>query len=222
MRTQLKQRNGDRFCVTATVKRYGGKLTSIPKMNVYSWQETILLVDVIDSETGQELTDHVWLKVGKRIEDLNAKTGDRISFCARVDSYSKRGGEDFHFEYPSKLKIIEANPVLFPEEVARSVGTGIEYAKQLREQYIHQRMDEARSSFDRSDDDDLDWTPHRQKALRSNVFDRSWICQELRKLHALGAIQLPEQCLIKGGFKEFANAELTDFLNQAKQQSEAA
>lgn len=138
MRTKLKEIDKQRRCFTATVKRYGGKLTNIPRMNVYSWQETLLVVNVKDAITKEVLTDHLWFKVGKRIQSLNAQTGDIVQFCARVDNYFKKVGEDYHLENPTQLKIVESDHSLFPEETARTVGSGIAYAKQLRKQYQSQ------------------------------------------------------------------------------------
>lgn len=139
MREKLQKRNQERFTARATVKRYGGKLTNIPKLDIYSWQETILLVDVKDAKTDELLTDHVWLKVGKRLQTLNAKTGDLIQFDGRIDVYRKKGGHDYHFENPTRLIIVESHPELFPEQEAREVGMGIEYAKKLKEEYEKER-----------------------------------------------------------------------------------
>lgn len=158
MRTELKQRNQRRFAVIATVKRYGGKLTHIPAMRVHSWQETILLVDVRDATTDDFLTDHIWFKVGKSFEKLRAKSGDRICFDARVDKYFKKDGkEDYHLERPTKLKIIDSNPDLFPEEIAKVTGTGIRYAMTLREKYQQKRNPDFNSQMMPDDSDDFSW-----------------------------------------------------------------
>lgn len=149
MRAALEQRSQERLTITATVKRYGGKHTVIDKMGIDAWEETILLVDVKDANTGDELTDHTWMKVGKRFLDLNAKTGDTIQLDARIDRYVKKDGIDYHFERPTKLKIVASNPEQFPEETARMVGTGIEYAKKLAEFHQISRM----ASLECFDDD---------------------------------------------------------------------
>ena len=151
MRENLKIRNGERFRVEGTIQRYGGKLTNIPKLDIYCWQETVLILNIKDVESGETLTDHIWLKVGKTIEKLNAASGDTIQFDARVDSYRKKGGIDYHFERPTKFKIISKDPSLFPEEEARFIGTGIEYAKKLKEKYDQERLDLALSYEDELD-----------------------------------------------------------------------
>lgn len=212
MRTALRDLDGQRFTITATVKRYGGKLTNIEKLSVYSWQETILLVDVRHAESGKLLTDHVWFKVGKTFERLNAKTGDTIQFDARVDEYHKKAGIDYHLERPTKMKITESNPHLFPEEVARTVGTGIIYAKQLKEQYEKQRKIELFDDYKNWDDDEEHFE-HR------SIKDRSYKIQKIREAHQKGLIQIEERLLLKGGFKKITDEQVDEMISLVLQVS---
>lgn len=133
MRKELKERGNKKLTITATIKRFGGKINSYHKRP--KWEETVLLVDVKDIN-GQHLTDHIWMNVGEGIKKLNPQTGDLIQFDARVKSYLKRSGLDYHFENPTKLAIISSDPTLYPEETARKVGSGIEYAKILKKRYL--------------------------------------------------------------------------------------
>jgi len=82
MRKELAARNGERFSVVATVKRFGSRR---------GWEgrdePTILLVDLFDAAEATKLCDHLWFKVGKWADGL--AIDDRIRFDARVTSYEK-------------------------------------------------------------------------------------------------------------------------------------
>lgn len=216
MRQAFKKRDGERFTLKATVKRYGGKLTEISRLGVYSWQETILLVDVIDASTGEYLTDHVWFKVGLTFERLMAQTGDTIQFDARIDSYVKRSGIDYHLERPTKIKVLSSNTTLFSEETARHPGTGIEYAKKLKQQYQKERMESESSEY---------WFQETKAVLKSSEMDaeikrnqdRSAAIAKLRDAAKKGLIQLEPKLLAKKGFKRVSDSELNKMLSQVPQ-----
>lgn len=84
MRKELKKIHGERIRFFATVGRFG------QKKNYHGYPEpTILLKHVQRADTGQEVADHVWFIVGKRISDLDLSVGEKVSFEARVADYIK-------------------------------------------------------------------------------------------------------------------------------------
>ena len=69
------------------------------KTNTYTgWQEeTLLLRDIIELETGKKVTDHLWFNYTKGFKDLGELSeGDILEFDARVTPYKKgyRGYDD--------------------------------------------------------------------------------------------------------------------------------
>lgn len=82
MRKNLRARDGQRFRVTAIVERSGLKR---------GWQgreqQTLMLRNLVDANTGELLDDHLWFTAGKWSEGLQA--GDMIEFDARVGPYEK-------------------------------------------------------------------------------------------------------------------------------------
>ena len=113
-RHKLAALNGQRLRFAATLERRGSKPAfrgpDIP---------TLLLVDVCDYATGEQLTAHLWIAEGKWAKSL--PTGRRFAFDARVDRYEKgyRGYRDdvydappetdWHLERPTRI-------VLLPEK----------------------------------------------------------------------------------------------------------
>jgi len=95
MRKALAARNGERFSVIATVKRFGSRR---------GWQgrdePTVRLVDLFDAIEATKLCDHLWFKKGKWADSL--KIDDRILFDARADSYEKgyRGDRENVWDAP--------------------------------------------------------------------------------------------------------------------------
>ena len=84
MRQELKKRNGERDTFTATFSRYGSRTN----WNGFP-EKTYLLRDIKDKD-GRILTDHLWIKDGKRIGSLGElKEGDIIQFDARIAPYNK-------------------------------------------------------------------------------------------------------------------------------------
>ena len=116
MRKALAARNGDRFEVIATVRRFGSRR---------GWkgrdERTILLVDLFDADAASELCDHLWFKLGQWAEGL--AVDDRIRFEARVSTYDKgyRGhredawdapppATDWRLERPTKVEKLPGEP----------------------------------------------------------------------------------------------------------------
>jgi len=52
-------------------------------------QETVLLRDIYETETGTKITDHLWFNLTKQFESLQLSEGDRIEFDARAKAYVK-------------------------------------------------------------------------------------------------------------------------------------
>jgi hypothetical protein len=110
MREKLKNKNNERLLFSATVNKFGLK----PNWHGYG-VPTILVTDV-KFEDVSFACDHLWFTVGKTIEKLNLKVGDKITFEARVSKYVKgyvnhREGinerrTDFKLNRPTKIKII--------------------------------------------------------------------------------------------------------------------
>jgi hypothetical protein len=116
MRKLLKQQEGRRGEFRATVAQFGTKSAfrgpDLP---------TMLLRDVKD-ETGQIVTDHLWMTVGKQLSRLNVQVGEEIVFVARVTRYEKgyKGfredvfaappSTDYRLSYPTNVRRGETRP----------------------------------------------------------------------------------------------------------------
>jgi len=78
----------------------------------------MMLRDVKD-ETGQIVTDHLWMTVGKQPSRLNVQIGDEVVFVARVTRYEKGyqgsreaifaapSSTDYRLSYPTKVRRME-------------------------------------------------------------------------------------------------------------------
>jgi len=85
MRKLLKQIKNQRRNFRGVFVRMGTK----PNWHGYS-EETVLLEDIIDVETGQVVTDHIWFNYTKAFQALgDLSAGDVIYFTARVRHYLK-------------------------------------------------------------------------------------------------------------------------------------
>jgi hypothetical protein len=105
LRDKLKKLDGQRILFTAIVERFGKKT---------GWrgsvEDTILLKEVRISETGELATDHIWFTIGKTIDNLELKEGDKIQFEARIGEYLKGyisdRTEDYKLNRPTRFKKI--------------------------------------------------------------------------------------------------------------------
>lgn len=113
MRKLLKQQEGRRGEFRGTVAQFGTKRAfrgpDLP---------TMMLRDVKD-ETGQIVTDHLWMTVGKQLSRLNVQVGEKIVFVARVTRYEKgyQGSRedvfaaplstDYRLSYPTNARRVE-------------------------------------------------------------------------------------------------------------------
>lgn len=92
-----------RHTFTATIGRFGTKTGykgySIP---------TILMKDV--KLNGEQVTDHLWFTIGKKLESLHLSENDIVRFDARVGSYRKgywgEWEKDCCLKYPTAIEKI--------------------------------------------------------------------------------------------------------------------
>ena len=116
MREALKDRVGKRGLFSARFQRRG------TMSNDWGVTVTLLFVDVRD-EAQTLVTDHLWFKMGKRMDELKPQPGDRISFMATVDTYEKRNRDsdgfgddgprhvvDYRLTHPSNVRRIGDRP----------------------------------------------------------------------------------------------------------------
>lgn len=109
MREKLKEKLGSRERFKGTFERYGLKAAykGLPG-------ETLLLVGV-QTSSGAEVTDHLWLNLTKGFKELGALySGDVVAFNARVRPYKKGYAEDWEIDYklshPTKVEALHRVP----------------------------------------------------------------------------------------------------------------
>ena len=110
MRHGLKNNVGERKKFRAVFVRMGKKTG----FKGYS-EETILLTNVTDTETGRLVTDHVWLNLTESFLAAGAKEGMTIEFEARIKEYAKGyvnkrykidlQKKDFKLSHPKKFRV---------------------------------------------------------------------------------------------------------------------
>ena len=112
MRKKLKCKNNERMQFIAEFKRYGSKT------NWHGFPErTILLIDIKTVLLNKIIADHIWFSCTKGFEALGElQDGDKITFFARVKTYSKgyvnpREGVyekeiDYKLNNPTKLQVM--------------------------------------------------------------------------------------------------------------------
>lgn len=112
MRKDLAAEKGNRKKFTAIYVRIGKKVS----YKGYS-EETILLKNIVDTETNKLVTDHVWFSFTKGFEQAFLKEGDSLEFEARVKEYRKgyvnknykinNSTTDYKLSHPTKIKKVE-------------------------------------------------------------------------------------------------------------------
>ena len=112
MKEKLQHYSRQKLRFVGTIEKLGWKGTT-PHNKV----RTLMLKDVAVEKTGEEITDHVWLKCGKW--SLGLQPGDKFSFEARVQRYEKgykgfygRGDDvpiqdDYRLTNPTKVKVLK-------------------------------------------------------------------------------------------------------------------
>ena len=151
MRIKLKETGSNtRERYIANVERMGIKSNSFKGYP----ERTILLKNVVNTNTKEEVTDHLWFTVGKRLKELNLKSGDVISFNARVSLYRKgyrKESRDYKLNNMSKIVVehrqnreleegeitSSTNPTFEELEEARSRKM-MEFEKQRFEQMLNE------------------------------------------------------------------------------------
>lgn len=82
MRSELKERSGERTVFRGTFEKFGQKR---------GWRRpvtTVLLVNILDSD-GNPISDHLWFNLTKGFAALNLQQGDIVEFQGRVVPYVK-------------------------------------------------------------------------------------------------------------------------------------
>lgn len=112
MRKKLAKDEGVRKKFRAMFTRTGKKTG----YNGYS-EETILLTDIRDAETGEHVTDHVWFAYTKGFDQAKLGLGDVIEFEARIKVYSKgyinkpahinSKRTDYKLSHPTKIVVVK-------------------------------------------------------------------------------------------------------------------
>lgn len=98
---------------TETRKRYRAKVKKfgLKKPDLFKdyWQRTIMLGNVTDIDENKSVANHLWFVVGKTLSELTLRTGDIISFNARVGEYTKNDSgvwvKDFKLKNMSKIVV---------------------------------------------------------------------------------------------------------------------
>jgi hypothetical protein len=80
MRKKLKELNEQRIKIIAGFEKFGTKTN----FNGFP-EQTALFVNLTD-ENGNELCDHIWFTVGKRIANLNLEYGNIVSLIIQLFS----------------------------------------------------------------------------------------------------------------------------------------
>ncbi len=116
MRKLLKQQMGRRGEFRATVAQFGTKSANLgPDLST-------MMRKRVKDETGQLVTDHLWMTVGTQLSRLNVQVGEELVFAARVTRYEKgyKGvredvfaappSTDYRLSYPTKVRRGETRP----------------------------------------------------------------------------------------------------------------
>lgn len=112
MRRELASQEGQR-------KKFKAIFTRLGKKTSYQGypEETILLNNVADAETGKIVTSHLWFTYTKGFQEARITPGDTIEFEARVKEYRKgyvnkqyginNSKQDYKLSHPTKIKVVE-------------------------------------------------------------------------------------------------------------------
>jgi hypothetical protein len=84
IRKKLAAEQGQRKRFRAVFSRFGKKVN----YNGHS-ETTILLIDIVDTETMTRVTDHAWFSYTKGFESVKLEEGVLLEFDARVKEYKK-------------------------------------------------------------------------------------------------------------------------------------
>ena len=112
MRKGLAKAEGQRNKFRAVFSRTG------KKTNFRGYREdTILLANIIDVESGKVVADHLWFSFTKGFEVAGIKEGVQIEFEARVKQYEKGYANkqlgldlrkyDYKLSHPTKIVVVK-------------------------------------------------------------------------------------------------------------------
>ena len=111
MRRELANKEGERKTFSGIFIRFGRKTG----YQGYS-EETLLLKNIIDLESGKVVADHVWFNYTKSFQRLTLEEGVQLTFDARIKKYVKgyvnsRYGlnerkKDYRLSHPTNVKVI--------------------------------------------------------------------------------------------------------------------
>lgn len=108
MREKLKAIDGQRATFRATFSKYGSRTSCGFTVQM------ALFVNVRDDH-GNEICDHLWLRYGKQIRELQLYAGDEILFEGRATRYVKGYHDDRHVDYclknPRNIRKVEQRAV---------------------------------------------------------------------------------------------------------------
>jgi hypothetical protein len=112
MRKKLAEEVGVRKKFRGVFARYGKKVN----YKGYS-EETVLVEQIVDAETGQVMCDHIWFNLTKSFEKLNLTSGDVLQFDARIKEYQKgyknsaykinNTTKDFKLSHPTNISLVK-------------------------------------------------------------------------------------------------------------------
>jgi hypothetical protein len=112
MRKLLAAEKGERKRFVGIFSRFGKKTT----FQGFS-DQTVLLINVSDKETGSVVTDHAWFNYTKGFQKLDLKPGVTLSFEARITSYKKgyvnrrlqinNSKLDYRLSHPTKMTVLK-------------------------------------------------------------------------------------------------------------------
>ncbi len=111
MRKVLASQSGQRKKFRAIFSRTGKK----KNYQGYS-EDTILLNDITEVDTGKMVADHIWFSFTRGFERAAMIPGVQIEFDARIKEYTKgyvnsryginNTNQDYKLSHPTKIKVI--------------------------------------------------------------------------------------------------------------------
>lgn len=105
-------------------------------------ERTILLKNVVNINTGDVITDHLWFTVGKTLKNLKLKEGDEIRFNARVGTYRKGykyKKTDYKLNYMTKIEVKRLDRELNAEEITSDTEPSFEELWKAQERKRQER-----------------------------------------------------------------------------------
>jgi hypothetical protein len=112
MRKTLSKDEGERKMFRGTLTRIGKKIN----YKGYA-DETLLIRNIVDIETGSVVADHLWFSYTKGFRDASICVGDVLEFLARVRKYSKgyrnpryaidQTTTDYKLSHPTRIRVIK-------------------------------------------------------------------------------------------------------------------